>query len=95
MDIAGTSNSLLQKSSKIEEVDRPWLDDDWGKTVLQQKIMEEYIENENDALLRYPPNFSGVYSFVNRDVTNAWGYPRGYAIHPGSSPIFNVRIFLI
>ena len=51
MDIAGTSNSLLRKRSKMEEVDRPWLDDDWGKTVLQQKIMEEYIENENDVLL--------------------------------------------
>ena len=35
----------------MEEVDHPWLDDDWGKTVLQQKIMEEYIENENDVLL--------------------------------------------
>ena len=92
MDIAGTSNSLLYTSSKQEEVARPWLgDDDWGNTVIQQKIMKEYIENENDALLRYPPNFTGGYSIVNRDITNAWGYPRGYLIHPGNSPIFNVR----
>ena len=96
MDIAGTSNSLLRTNSKQEEVPRPWLDEDsdWGKTVIEQKIIKEYIENENDALLRYPPNFSGGYSFVNRDITNAWGYPRGYLIHPGNSPIFNVR-FLV
>ena len=92
MDIAGTSNSLLRTSSIQEEVPRPWLDEDsdWGKTVIEQKIVKEYIENENDALLRYPPNFTGGYSFVNRDITNAWGYPRGYLIHPGNSPIFNV-----
>ena len=98
MDIAGTSNSLLRTISKQEEVPRPWLDEDdsdWGKTVIEQKLMKEYIENENDALLRYPPNFIGSYAFVNRDTTNAWGYPRGYLIHPGNSPIFNVCFFLI
>ena len=62
--------------------------------MIQQKITKEYIENENDALLRYPPNFIGTYSVVNRDVTNAWGNPRGYSIHPGNSPIFNVRVFV-
>ncbi|KAF8805988.1 amine oxidase catalytic domain-containing protein [Phlegmacium glaucopus] len=94
MDIAGTSNSLLRTISKQEEVPRPWLDEDsdWGKTVIEQKIMKEYIENEKDALLRYPPNFTGAYSFVNRDITNAWGYPRGYAVHPGNSPIFNTVV---
>ena len=98
MDIAGTSNSLLRTISKQEEVPRPWLDEDdsdWGKTVIEQKLMKEYIENENDALLRYPPNFIGSYAFVNRDTTNAWGYPRGYLIHPGNSPIFNVCFFLV
>ena len=97
MDIAGTSNTLLRTISKQEAVARPWLDEDdaWGKTVIEQKIMKEFIENEHDALLRYPPNFSGAYSFVNRDVTNAWGYPRGYSIHPGNSPIFNVCFFLV
>lgn len=96
MDIAGTSNSLLRTTSKQEEVPRPWLDEDsdWGNTVIEQKILKEYIENENDALLRYPPNFGGGYSFVNRDITNAWGYPRGYLIHPGNSPIFNVRLLV-
>ena len=98
MDIAGTSNSLLRTISKQEEVPRPWLDEDdsdWGKTVIEQKLMKEYIENENDALLRYPPNFIGSYAFVNRDTINAWGYPRGYLIHPGNSPIFNVCFFLV
>ena len=48
MDIAGTSNSLLYTRSKQEEVPGPWLDDDdaWGNTVIQQKIMKDYIENE-------------------------------------------------
>ena len=73
MDIACTSNSLLYTSSKQEEVPGPWLGDDaWGNTVIQQKIIKYYTENENDALLRYPPNFTGGYSIVNR-ITNAWG----------------------
>ena len=55
--------------------------------------MIEYIENEDDVLLQYPPNFrvTGGYSFINRDIANAYGYPRGYLIHP---PVFNVR-FLV
>ena len=56
--------------------------------------MKEYIENENDAILRYPLNFAGGYSFVNPGIINAWGYPRGYLIHPGNSPIFKVRLLV-
>jgi primary-amine oxidase len=76
--------------TKQEEVYHPWLDDDWGQKVLQQKITKEYITNEDDALLKYPPNFQGGYSIVNQEVKNAWGYPKGYSIHPGYSPIHNV-----
>ncbi|KDR84410.1 hypothetical protein GALMADRAFT_220168 [Galerina marginata CBS 339.88] len=91
-DIAGTANSLLKTTTKQEEITHPWLDDDWGQQVIQQKISKEYITNENDALLKHPPNFQGGYALVNQDVTNAWGYPRGYAIHPGQSPVHNTVV---
>ena len=83
LDVAGTANSLLFTHTDTEEVQHDWFDDDWGKTVIQQKITREYIENEDDALLKYPANFQGGYSFVNQEEKNAWGVPRGYAIHPG------------
>ena len=85
-DIAGTSNSLLRTSSK-QEVPRPWLDEDsdWDKIVIERKIMHIF---ENDALLRYPPNFTGGYSFINRDIVNAYG---PYRIFDTSHIFFNVR----
>lgn len=81
----------MQTTTSQEEVTQPWFDDDWGQNVIQQKISKKYITNEDDALLKYPPNFQGGYALVNKAETNAWGYPRGYAIHPGFSPIHNVR----
>ena len=69
----------------------PWLDDDWGQEVIQQKITKEYITSEDDSLLKYPQNFQGGYAIVNRDELNRWGYPRGYAIHAGYNAIHNVR----
>jgi primary-amine oxidase len=78
-----------------EEVTQPWFDDDWGQTVIQQKITREYITNEDDALLKYPTNFQGGYAIVNQEETNKWGVPRGYNIHPGYSPVHNVRIHFI
>lgn len=90
LDIVGTSNSLLYTHTSQEEVTHPWFDDDWGTTVIQQKITRDYIDNENDALLKLPLNFQGGYSIVNKDETNQWDIARGYAIHPGYSPIHNV-----
>ena len=90
LDVAGTANSLLFTNTAQEEVQGPWLDDDWGQTVIQQKITRTYIDNENDALLKFPFNFQGGYAIVNKDETNRWDIPRGYAIHPGYSPIYNV-----
>ncbi|KAG7097491.1 hypothetical protein E1B28_004833 [Marasmius oreades] len=87
-DIGGTNNSLLATTTREETVEHPWLDDDdWGSTRVQQKINKQYIENENDALLKYPPNFQGHYAIVNQDVKNRWGYPKGYIIHPGYNPV--------
>lgn len=92
-DIGGINNSLLRTVTEQEEVDHPWLDngDVWETKVIQQRIVKSYIESEDEALLKWPANFQGHYALVNRDQTNAWGSVRGYAIHPGSSPVHNVR----
>lgn len=92
LDVVGTSNSLLATRTAQEETTHPWLEDDWGTTVIQQKITREYIENEDDALLKLPLNFQGGYAIVNKEEKNAWDIPRGYAIHPGYSPIHNVSL---
>jgi primary-amine oxidase len=85
----------LRTSTSQEEVSQPWFDDDWGQTIVQQRITREYITNEDDALLKYPSNFQGGYAIVNKEQTNKWGIPRGYAIHPGYSPIHNVGFLFV
>ncbi|KAJ3554483.1 hypothetical protein NM688_g3086 [Phlebia brevispora] len=92
LDVAGTANSLRYTRTVQEELTQPWFDDDWGQTVVQQKLVHQYIDNENDALLRYPTNLRGEYAFVNQDKTNSWGVVRGYAIRPGQSPIYNTVV---
>lgn len=92
LDIVGEANSLLATVTHVEKVEHPWLDEDWGREVTQQKISREYIENEDNALLFYPKNFQGGYSIVNKDEKNQWGMARGYAVHAGYSPIHNVRL---
>ncbi|KAJ6512637.1 amine oxidase catalytic domain-containing protein [Mycena sanguinolenta] len=86
-DIAGTRNSFMAVSLENEVVEQPWFGDDWGQDVHQQKIVRTMIRNESDALLDYPKNLEGAYVIVNEEQLNRWGYPRGYAIHPGVSPI--------
>ncbi|KAL6298051.1 amine oxidase catalytic domain-containing protein [Sparassis latifolia] len=92
LDVAGLENSLLFTSTAQEQVTQPWFEDDWGNTVIQQKITRTYIDNEDDALLKFPPNFQGGYSLVNTAAHNRWGIPRGYAIHPGYSPVHNTVV---
>ncbi|KAF7325587.1 Amine oxidase catalytic domain-containing protein [Mycena kentingensis (nom. inval.)] len=86
-DIAGTRNSLMAVSLVNEAVEQPWYDDDWGSTVNQQRIVRKILKTEDQGLLEYPENLEGVYVFVNLEEKNKWGNPRGYAIHPGMSPI--------
>ncbi|KAJ7846914.1 amine oxidase catalytic domain-containing protein [Mycena leptocephala] len=86
-DIAGTRNSLMAISLENEVVQQPWFDDDWGQDVYQTKIVRTMVRNESDALLDYPKNLEGAYVIVNEEELNRWGYPRGYAIHPGVSPV--------
>lgn len=89
--MGGTQNSLLKTTLNQEVVNQPWFDDDWGEEVIQQRITREYIDNEDEALLKFPTNFQGGYTIVNTNKTNKWGIPRGYAIHPGYSPVYTVR----
>ncbi|KAG8218933.1 amine oxidase catalytic domain-containing protein [Butyriboletus roseoflavus] len=87
LDVAGTANTLLKTTTGQEVVTQPWYNDDWGNEVIQQTIHRQYITNEDDALLKFPDNFQGGYSIVNQEEKNKWGTVRGYAIHPGYSPI--------
>ncbi|KAJ7212859.1 copper amine oxidase [Mycena haematopus] len=73
-DIAGTRNSLMAVSLENEVVEQPWFDDDWGSDVHQQKIRRPAGLSKN---------YEGVYAIINEEELN----PRGYAIHPGISPI--------
>ncbi|KAI0077065.1 amine oxidase catalytic domain-containing protein [Panus rudis PR-1116 ss-1] len=92
LDIAGLENSLLYTHTSQEELTQPWFDEDWGQTVIQQRINRDYIETEDEALLKFPTNFQGGYSFVNKEKHNSWKTPRGYAIHAGYSPIHNTVV---
>ncbi|KAI0342901.1 amine oxidase catalytic domain-containing protein [Trametopsis cervina] len=92
LDVAGLDNSLLYTHTDQEEIEQPWFDEDWGKKVIQQKITREIIANEDNAKLKYPTNFQGGYAFINQEKSNAWGIARGYAIHPGYSPVHNTVV---
>ncbi|EIW55896.1 amine oxidase catalytic domain-containing protein [Trametes versicolor FP-101664 SS1] len=92
LDVAGEENSLLFTSTATESITQPWFEDDWGSEVIQQKISKKFIETEDDALLKFPQNLQGGYSLVNKDAKNRWGIPRGYAIHPGYSPVHNTVV---
>ncbi|WWD21794.1 hypothetical protein CI109_106282 [Kwoniella shandongensis] len=86
-DIAGTRNSLTAATLETETITTPWVNDDWGKTFTQQRINRKKILTEDDSRLEYPKNMEGNYIITNEEEHNAWGYPRGYAIHPGASAI--------
>ncbi|KIK59562.1 hypothetical protein GYMLUDRAFT_44520 [Collybiopsis luxurians FD-317 M1] len=93
LDIAGLENSVLETKTVQETVKQPWFEDDeWGSTAIQQRITRNVLETEDEALLKYPTNFQGHFSIINQNKTNAWGVPRGYAIHAGYSPIHNTVI---
>ncbi|EMD39459.1 hypothetical protein CERSUDRAFT_91968 [Gelatoporia subvermispora B] len=92
LDVVGLRNTLLATRTAQEERTAPWFDDDWGSTFVQQKITREYITSEDDARLVYPENLQGIYALVNIEEENSWGMPRGYAIHPGYSPVHNTVV---
>lgn len=91
LDVVNEKNSLLEKKTQVRDVSHPWLDEDWGPTTRQQFIESHYIGTEDDSRLFYPANFQGAFAIVNKDEKNAWDVPRGYGVHAGHSPIYNVR----
>jgi len=70
LDVAGTSNSVLQTRTVQETVTHPWLeeDDGWGTEILQQKIVKDYIKSEKDSRLLWPGNIQGGYALVNEGI---------------------------
>ncbi|WVQ70156.1 uncharacterized protein L199_008381 [Kwoniella botswanensis] len=86
-DIAGTRNSLMSAMLEMEETTAPWVDEDWGETFKQQRVVRKMIKSENDSKLEYAKNMEGMYIVTNEEEHNSWGNARGYAIHPGASTI--------
>ncbi|KAK6902868.1 hypothetical protein I203_108128 [Kwoniella mangroviensis CBS 8507] len=86
-DIAGTRNSLMSAMLEMEETTAPWVDEDWGETFKQQRVVRKMIKSENDCKLEYAKNMEGMYIVTNEEEHNSWGNARGYAIHPGASTI--------
>ncbi|KAL7423655.1 hypothetical protein Q5752_001236 [Cryptotrichosporon argae] len=81
LDVAGVRNSLMRVRMEQEVLDAPWVDlDGWGE-VVQTKLVREVVEKE--GAFDYAPNAEGAYVVLNTNSTNAWGNPRGYALHPG------------
>ena len=91
-DIAGLENTAMNNTVSQEVRHEPWFSDDWGADHTQGVITKTPIKNEDDALLKWPTNFQGGFSVVNMEKKNRWDVPRGYAVHPGLSPIHNVRV---
>lgn len=88
LDVAGVQNSLLKTSLSQEEVSLPWYDgDEWGSTLVLQKMEREYVATENDSRFDYGPNGREGFTIANKDALNSWGHPRGYSIRPGPSPV--------
>ncbi|KAI5825435.1 amine oxidase catalytic domain-containing protein [Schizophyllum commune Tattone D] len=88
-DIAGLENTAMNTTVSQEVRHEPWFSDDWGADHTQGVITKTPIKNEDDALLKWPTNFQGGFSVVNMEKKNRWDVPRGYAVHPGLSPIHN------
>ncbi|KAH6879933.1 amine oxidase catalytic domain-containing protein [Coprinopsis sp. MPI-PUGE-AT-0042] len=99
LDVAGTNNSVLKTSMKQQEIKLPFFSsedeegfDDWGNTVTQQVVTRSYLKTEEESRVDYFKNFEGGYAIVNTDELNRWGNPRGYAVHPGMSPVRNTVV---
>ncbi|KAM0748227.1 amine oxidase catalytic domain-containing protein [Meredithblackwellia eburnea MCA 4105] len=86
-DILGTKNSISTISLEVQEIEQPWFDDDWGTTNVQQAIVKRTHLNESTTKFEHPKNGEGILLITNEDEKNAWGVPRGYAVHPGASNI--------
>lgn len=76
-DVAGRQNTMTAISLEIEEREEPWFDDDWGTTVVQQRVHRNQVANERVGKLEYPHNGQGMYVITNEEELNSWGHARG------------------
>ncbi|KAG9123312.1 hypothetical protein FRC07_015107 [Ceratobasidium sp. 392] len=77
LDVGGTSNSLQTNEAIIEEVTKPWFDEEEGPTL------------PTELRTNFGNNGQIVYLIANKDVTNKWGYPKAYRFQPGLHAIHN------
>ncbi|KAH9918725.1 copper amine oxidase [Epithele typhae] len=50
------------------------------------------VAGQDNSLVYTHTDTEGGYSLVNKEASNRWGIPRGYAIHPGISPVHNTVV---
>ncbi|KAG8736190.1 hypothetical protein FRC12_017740 [Ceratobasidium sp. 428] len=88
LDIGGRSNSLQLNDIFVEEVNKPWFDEEDGPT-RQLRINRTWIPTELQT--NFGSNGQTVYLIANKDVRNQWGYPKAYrfqpALHAVHSPV--------
>ncbi|KAJ3331834.1 hypothetical protein HDU76_002082 [Blyttiomyces sp. JEL0837] len=85
IDILGTKNSLLDTSIEVVSEQLPWFDE----PIVQKKISRSIVKDETASafpIASTDPKTPHIYSIVNTEKENRWGYPRGYRIIPYSNP---------
>ncbi|KAG8952399.1 hypothetical protein FRC03_012162 [Tulasnella sp. 419] len=80
LDIHGTSNSLMKTDLVQEEVTQPWFDPEDGATQ-QLRVDRQWVSKE--VAYDLGNNGQTIYTIGNKNVLNAWGYPKTYRIMPG------------
>ncbi|KAG8785118.1 hypothetical protein FRC12_017963 [Ceratobasidium sp. 428] len=86
LDIGGRSNSLQLNDIFVEEVNKPWFDEEDGPT-RQLRINRTWIPTELQT--NFGSNGQTVYLIANKDVQNQWGYPKAYRFQPALHAVHN------
>ncbi|KAH7343218.1 copper amine oxidase [Rhizoctonia solani] len=86
LDIVGTANSLQANTVFVEEVNKPWLDVEFGPT-RQLRVNRTWIPTEHQT--KFGANGQTTYLIANKNETNQWGYPRAYRFQPGLHSIYH------
>ncbi|QRW02291.1 primary-amine oxidase [Ceratobasidium sp. AG-Ba] len=86
LDVAGTSNSLQTNDVFVEEVTKPWFDEEDGPT-RQLRINRRWVPTESQ--INFGSNGQTVYLIANKNQKNQWGYPKSYRFQPGLHAVHN------
>ncbi|KAJ8345662.1 hypothetical protein SKAU_G00298550 [Synaphobranchus kaupii] len=76
LDILGVENVFQTKDMKFVEEELPWLP---GKKAFVPHLVEEQLETEEDAALRYGKKIPR-YLHIASNQTNRWGHQRSYRL---------------